>query len=518
MVDTSYALCCASMPVWFILLVICVILLYIYGNSPYRLWKKLGIQGPETVTFFGNIHEIYGSSGGIASYAKWNSQFGRKYGVYYFRQPALVLTDPDWIKEVYVKDFNNFRDRMTVDSNILLNHEIFTGLFFAEGDVWKRIRSIMSPSFSIAKVKAMNSTIDRSAMRLGDHILRLAEDGKPFEAKRLLGAYAIDVVTGAGFSIDVDSVSNVNEPFTKHGRSLFTYTWFIKVLAFIAGCFPSILAPIAKIFNIGFFRREDMDFYVKNIKIMINERKQNPDEAKKRDILQNLIDAESQSITDAGKLKLTSDELVAQGIMLFLAGYETTSSTLQFLLYELASHKDVMEKIFAEINAVIGDQEPTYELCLNLKYMDATINETLRMYPPLSVLTRQCKKTTKLFDLELPAHTAIAIPVYNLQRDPEFWRNPNNFDPDRFIEGSPTYEHYNPFTYMPFGIGPRLCIGMLLGIMEVKLALIRIFQKVEITKATPEVLSISDFTTILQPLEPIHIFCKPKTCKAKKIN
>ncbi|KAH9523613.1 hypothetical protein Btru_040453 [Bulinus truncatus] len=486
-----------------------------YAKHPFKLWKKLGMAGPEPRLIFGNIHEIYSPEGGRAAYFKWQALYGRVYGIYYFRRPALVVTDPEWIKHIMVKDFNNFRDRMSYDDNVLLNREVISGLFFANGDVWKRIRGIMSPSFSVSKIKSISGIVNRSAARLGEHVLKLAEDGVPWEAKLYCGAFTLDVVTGTGFSIDVDSVSNLNEPFTRHGRSLFVYKWYVKLQAmFVLSC-PEIMSHVAKVFKINFFKDDDMHFFDRNIKFMIEERKL--DKEKRSDILQHLIDAESDVVLPGGSGSLTSEELVAQGIMLFIAGYETASSTLQFLLYELASHKDAMDRIVSEIDEVIGSQEPTYDLCLNLKYMEAAINETLRMYPPLSVITRECSKPTRLFDLDLPAKTAIAIPVYNLQRDPEFWTNPNEFNPDRFIEGSASYQPHNPYIFMPFGLGPRLCIGMKLGMLKTKLALVHIFKRILVTKATPEILHINDFSTILQPSVPIKIYGVPRlNAKCKK--
>ncbi|KAI8793604.1 G-protein coupled receptor C02B8.5 [Biomphalaria glabrata] len=497
-----------DIPIWLILALLCIILLYIYSQHPYKLWKALQVKGPEPKIFFGNIHEIFGPCGGKETFAKWQSRFGRIYGIYYFREPALVVTEPDWIKQVFIKDYNNFRDRMAFENNILLNPELNTALFFARGDDWKRVRAIMSPSFSIAKIKGMSETVNRCAKRLGEHLLKFAEDGVPWQAKRMLGAYAIDVITSSGFSIDVDSISNPDEPFSSHGRSLFVFKESFKIITFLASAFPVVMSPISKMLRIWTFRNDDMEFFERSIKLLMRQRKTDKNDI--YDILQNLMEAESEESPEGSKSKLTSDEIVAQGIMLFIAGYETASSTLQFLLYELATRKDVMKKITDEIDDVIGDQEPTYELCQNLNYTEAAINETLRMYPPLSVLTRECSKPTKLFHLNLPSKTAVIIPVYNLQRDPEFWKNPNEFNPERFIEGSPSYRPYNPLTFMPFGIGPRLCIGMLLGLLEMKLALVHIFKRVSITKATPEVLLLNDFTMVLQPSTPIKVYCTPR--------
>ncbi|XP_059153010.1 cytochrome P450 3A29-like [Physella acuta] len=488
-------------PLFILLVLLC--LLYTYGKQPYGLWKRLGVNGPEPTVLFGNIQDLYGPEGSRTAYSKWQSEFGRVYGIYFFRHPALVITEPELMKQVLVKDFNDYRDRMAYDKSILLNHEVSTGLFFARGGEWKKVRSIFTPSFSLSKVKSMTYNVNRSAERLGEHVLKLAREGTPWGAKLFYGAYAMDVVTGTGFSIDVDSVSNLDEPFTRHGRSLFIYKKTVKLLAFLSGAFPALMSPITKTFKIGFFKRDDMDFFYENLTRMIDARM---NEEKINDIFQSFINVQS----DEAAGGLNRDEIVAQGIMLFIAGYETASSTLQFLTYELAKHPEALEKVIAEIDNIIGDKEPSYDLCSNLRYTEAAINETLRMYPPLSVLTRQSNKPTTLNGIEIPAETGFIMPLFNIQRDPEYWQNPNSFNPDRFVEGSPSFTAYDPFTFIPFGIGPRLCIGMKLGMLEMKLALVHILRRVVFTKATPELLHINDFTSILQPSQPIMIYAKPR--------
>ncbi|CAG5116013.1 unnamed protein product [Candidula unifasciata] len=506
-------LCCFHLGGWeaCLLLVLAVcLLLYIYGKQPYGLWERLGVPGPKPSIFLGNIPDLYGSQTAKVTYANWQAKYGRTYGAYYFRKPALVTTDPELIKQVLIKDFANFRDRFSQDDDAMINNQVDTGIFFTKGETWKRIRALFSPSFSITKIKAMTNVINNSAKRLGQHVLESAKKGVPLDAKLLFGAFAMDVVTSTGFSIDVDSLKNLDEPFTKHGRSLFIYKKSIKLVSLLGCSFPMIARPVARILNSGFFKTEDMEFFNASIRRMIDDRRSEPDNVKRVDFLQLLIDVMDRNPEDAqtsGQLK--KEEVVAQGIMLFIAGYETASSTLQFLCYELTRHPEIQDKLVAEIGKVIGDQEPSYDACLNLKYTDAVINETLRMYPPLSVLTRENEKATTLNGISLPPRTGIAFPLYLLGRDPEFWENPDDFNPDRFIEENDT-PHIDPFAFIPFGAGPRICVGMKLGILEMKLALIHVLQRVVLTKATPDKLHIIDFTAILQPAEPIMIHATPR--------
>lgn len=484
-----------------------------YGKQPYGFWERLGVPGPKPSMFLGNIADLYGPETARAVYARWQATYGRTYGMYYFRKPSLVTTDPEIIRQVLIKDFANFRDRFSHDDDALINPQLDSGIFFAKGETWKRIRGLISPSFSIAKIKSMTSVINKSATRLGQHVLESARKGAPLDAKLLFGAFAMDVVTGAGFGIDVDSMKNLDEPFTRHGRSLFIYKKSIKIVSLLGCSFPTIARPIARLLNTGFFKTEDMEFFNASIRQMIEERRREKTETKRVDFLQLLIDVMDGTPGDADRSgKLTEDEIVAQGIMLFIAGYETASSTLQFLSYELTKHPEFLDKLVQEIDSVIGDEEPSYEACQNLKYTEAVINETLRMYPPLSVLNRQNETATTLNGINLPPKTGVSIPLYLLGRDPEFWENPENFNPDRFMEENNT-SAVNPLAFIPFGTGPRICVGMKVGLLEMKLALIQVLRRVVFTKAIPEKLHIEDFTAILQPSQRIMIHASPRTTK-----
>ncbi|CAG5116014.1 unnamed protein product [Candidula unifasciata] len=435
--------------------------------------------------------------------------YGRAYGIYYFRRPALIVTDPELIRQILVKDFANYRDRFSADDDALINHQLQSGIFFTKGETWKRIRALISPSFSITRIKSMSNVINHSANRLGGYMLESARKGVPLDAKVLFGAFAMDVVTGNVFGIDVDSLKNLDDPFSRHGRSLFIYRKSMKLLTFLGCSFPLIARPIARFFNSGFFKTEDMEFFNTSIRQMIDGRSHETKNTNRYDFLQVLIDAMDGNSEDAERSgKLTKEEVVAQGIMLFVAGYETASSTLQFLSYELARHPEVQDKLMAEIDKVIGDEEPSYDACLNLKYTEAVINETLRMYPPLSLLTRENETSTTLNGINLPAKTGIAIPLSILGCDPEFWENPDEFNPDRFMENNTS--RIDPLTFIPFGAGPRICVGMKLGLLEIKMALIQVLRRVVVMKATPEKLHMNDLTAMLQPSKPVMIYAKPR--------
>ncbi|CAL1277728.1 unnamed protein product [Larinioides sclopetarius] len=192
---------------------------------------------------------------------------------------------------------------------------------------------------------------------------------------------------------------------------------------------------------------------------------------------------ELQPLKNSSK-KLSMDELVGQCLIFFLAGYETTSSTLSFVTHILAHHQDVQDKLREEVAKVLAETngELTYEAVQNMKYLDNVISETLRLYPPAIQLERYADADYKLEDkgITIPKGMGVTIPIYAIHRDSKIFSHPERFDPDRFIPEAKSMR--NPYTYMPFGAGPRNCVGMRFALLEIKICLSYVVTKFRIKK------------------------------------
>ncbi|XP_059171801.1 cytochrome P450 3A29-like [Physella acuta] len=493
-----------AMPAVLLTVISCVLMLYRYGTDTHCVWTKLGVAGPKPAPFFGNILEMFDPQLGFRRCVKnWQGVYGRMFGIYFYRKPVLVVTDPEALKQIFVKDFSVFADRFFVGEGKLQHEMVQKTVFFARGSKWRRLRKMMTPSFSSGKLKLMTHCINRTANLLGDRLQSYAAKGESLEAKVVFGAYALDAIAGTTFGLDLDSQNNLNAPFIKHARSLMTIDKIIQLKLTLVGIFPAII-PLLKMFNIGYFKYSDIKYFKENIGALVAERSTKI--KSQSDFLQLLLESEydNKSADDDGmyEKKLTKDEVASQGLIFMIAGYDPLSSAMQYLFYQLAKCPDIQNKVYSEIADVMGDaEEPSYDNCQQMKYLQATIDETLRMYPPLHILTRQTTKDTTLGGLFIPANTGILIPVYNLARDPEFFPEPDVFRPERFLDAS-----VNPVTFVPFGFGPRQCIGMRLALMELKIALVHVLGRLQVVKATPEVLEIEDFSGNLVPKTPIRIF------------
>lgn len=169
------------------------------------------------------------------------------------------------------------------------------------------------------------------------------------------------------------------------------------------------------------------------------------------------------------KLELTDDVITAQVIVFFIAGFDSSSSLLSFLTYHLAIDQDIQRKLHKEIDDALGGRDSSklsYDELLKMKYLDQIVSETLRMYPAGYILTRLCRKDYLIkakyddeIDFQVDKGILVNIPVCGIHMDPKYFPNPEKFDPDRFDDDNKG--KIVPGSYMPFGSGPRNCIGML---------------------------------------------------------
>lgn len=166
--------------------------------------------------------------------------------------------------------------------------------------------------------------------------------------------------------------------------------------------------------------------------------------------------------------------MTGQCLVFFLAGFDTVSQLMSFMSHELAINPDVQEQLREEVDAVreqLGGKPVTYEALQNMKYLDMVVSESLRMWPPVAAMDRQCTKpyvmeTSAGKKVQLNPGDGLWYPIHALHHDPEYFPNPKKFDPERFSDENKG--NINPNTYLPFGIGPRNCIGSRFALMEAK--------------------------------------------------
>ncbi|XP_078414720.1 cytochrome P450 3A30-like [Cetorhinus maximus] len=458
-----------------ILLLTFLLLLGWYSVLPYRLFKRLGVPGPRPLPFIGTF--LHYRKGLFGFDTECYKKYGKMWGIYDGRQPILSLTDPDLIKVIFIKEFYTL---FTNRRNFGLNGPLAESILTAEDDNWKRIRSVLSPAFTSGRLKEMCPIIKHYT----ENLLKIAEKkaklNESADMKDIFGAYSLDVVTSTAFSVDVDSINNPNGLFISNIKKLIEFNFFNPLLI-LAMVFPTLL-PILDKLGFSFFPRDVNTFFM-NTLASLKAKRQKGVHTVRVDFLQLMVDSQitntnSQKQNDVSKSTdkaLTDTEILAQAMIFIFAGYETTSNTLSYIAHNLATHPDVQKKLQQEIDEAFPNKAPpTYDGVMRLEYMEMVILETLRLFPPAPRIERVCKKDVQLNGVTVPKGTVVMVPAYVLHHDPAYWPEPEEFRPERFSKENKESRDANIF--LPFGVGPRNCIGMRFAQLMMKMALASFLQ------------------------------------------
>ncbi|XP_035577947.1 cytochrome P450 3A12-like [Zalophus californianus] len=489
-----------SMETW-LLLATGLVLLYLYGTSTHGLFKKLGIPGPTPWPFVGTALAYRKGFSGFDE--KCFRKYGRFWGFYDGRQPVLAIMDPDMIKTVLVKEcYSVFTNRRCFGPVGFMKSSVS----LSEDEEWKRMRTLLSPTFTSGKLKEMFSIIGHYGDVLVRNLRKETEKSKSITLKDIFGAYSMDVITSTSFGVNIDSLNNPQDPFVENIKNFLKFD-FLDPFFFSVLLFP-FLTPVFEKLNISLFPKTVTDFFMKSVKRMKESRLK--DKQKHRvDFLQLMINSQNSKEIDTYKA-LSDLELVAQSIIFIIAGYETTSTSLSFLVYELATHPDVQQKLQEEIDATFPNKAlPTYDALLQMEYLDMVLNESLRLYPISGRLERVCKKDVEISGVFIPKGTVVMVPVFTLHRDLGLWPEPEEFRPERFSKKNK--DNINPYTYLPFGTGPRSCLGMRFAIMNMKLALVRVLQNFSFKPCEETQIPLKlNSQRLLRPEKPIVLKVEPR--------
>ncbi|NXI64072.1 CP3AO protein, partial [Anseranas semipalmata] len=496
-----------SLATW-ILLIVFLSLLALYGIWPYQAFKKLGIPGPRPLPFLGTFLEY---RHGLLNFDQMCfEKYGKVWGIFDGRQPVLAVLDPVLIKTILVKEcYTIFTNRR----NFGLNGILESAVNVAEDEKWKRIRTVLSPTFTSGKLKEMFPIIKLYGEKLVKNIEKKVANDEFVTMKDIFGAYSMDVVASTSFSVDVDSMSNPNEPFVTNIKKFLKFSFLNPVFVLLV-LFPFII-PVLEKMNVTLLPSKVMDFF-NGIFMKMKKERENGYHVDRVDFLQLMVDSQSSQNSsepaeenDSYKT-LSDEEILAQALVFVFAGYETSSSTLSYISYNLAVHPDVQQRLQDEIDANLPNKAaPTYNAIMQMEYLDMVVNESLRLYPPGGRIERVCKKTVELNGVTIPKGMVVMIPAYVMHRDPAYWPEPEEFRPERFSKEN--RKSIDPYTFLPFGAGPRNCIGMRFALLMVKMAVVVLLQNFSFRpcKDTPIPL-VLDTKGFMQPKKPIVLKMVPR--------
>ncbi|XP_070393465.1 cytochrome P450 3A16-like [Dermacentor albipictus] len=343
--------------------------------------------------------------------------------------------------------------------------------------------------------------IQNCAMITSDNLKEAAERNEDIDVKRLFGHYSLDVIARCAFSTRFYShPDSTNEFATEVNKASSARRMSWKVI--VATLFPGL----RKYFGLRLVTDDDLGYFRKVCQRLINERRQTGQ--RHDDFLQLIMDAQEGSldskedsiVKQANKLfglvsgtkqvsadsnkRLSEVEAMAQCVFSLLAGQVISTSAITFTVYLLALNPRVQEKLRNEVDECIDANglEPSMDVMSKLKYLHCVVLEGLRLFPSAVRLTRCTSDDYVIGDtgIKLPKGCSIVIPVYAIHHDPEFFSDPEGFNPERFSDEN--LESIRPYTYLPFGAGPRNCLGMRFALQSIKLCLFHSLRSVQFTR------------------------------------
>ncbi|XP_068145398.1 probable cytochrome P450 6a14 [Drosophila tropicalis] len=503
---------------WFTIFLVgaAVALVYHYFQNIYNYWERRNVPNERPLPLVGNMQGIGRTKHFRDVNQRIYDQFKGKTpiaGMFLFFKRAALIIDLDFIKQVLIKDFTVFHDRgvfSNVEDDPLTGH-----LLTLEGDEWRSMRNKLSPVFSSGKIKHMSKVV----VDVGRHLISVMEtavkaaavDDSEVEIKEYCARFTTDVIGSCAFGLECNSLNDPKAEFRKKGRMLFEQPRYSQLVTLFIFTNPKL----AKKLHLKALPDELSEFFLKAVRDTVDYRIKNG--VQRNDFLDQLIElkAANEELAKQGNgidlsLGLTIEQMAAQSFVFFIAGFETSSSTMAFCLYELALHQDIQQRLRDEINTVLSgveNQELTYDAITQMTYLDKVLAETLRKYPVLSQLIREARQDYKFPESELVIEkgTSVLIPVHNIHHDPELYPEPERFDPSRFDPEMVKNRH--PCAYLPFGDGPRNCIGLRFGKMQAKIGLISLLRnfRFSASKKTEIPLVFSKKTPTLSTEHGIHL-------------
>ncbi|MBK8489410.1 MAG: cytochrome P450 [Saprospirales bacterium] len=367
----------------------------------------------------------------------------------------LLTTNLEAIRHVLQVNHRNYR------KGPLFRHlSLFLGqgLLTSEGDLWRRQRQMIQPAFYKNQLPGLFEIMSQTALGFCTDLRQRAGDETSLDITREMMQVTADIVLHALFSTTME----------KDREEIYQYVMDVQDYSMYMTTHPW-MAPVWRLNG----RRRKIEarkaYFDEWIFRIIAERRQ----ATKRpdDLLTMLVEAQDAE-SGAG---MSDQQLRDEAITLFAAGHETSANALSWTLMLLTQHPDIMQKLVAEIATVLEGRPPAWEDLPRLSYTRQVMEESMRLFPPAHAFGRIAMADDAIMGYRIPKGSSVFFSVYGLHRNPDYWPDPERFDPNRFAPGK---EKERPkLAYMPFGAGPRMCIGNHFALVEIQLLLVLLLQR-----------------------------------------
>jgi cytochrome P450 len=366
-------------------------------------------------------------------------------------EPAYLINHPDYIRHVLVDNNRNYSKGTYI--NQMFKNTVGDGLLVSEGDSWLRQRRLMQPTFNQGRLARLDGLITSEANLMLERWQAACAQNQPVNLPNEMSALTLAITTQALFGV------NLGEDIRQVGQAVDMGTALLE-------------RPNNPRFQNAFRMVEE------TVQRIIHNRRQSIGETDEPiDLLGMMMLAKDE---DTG-LGMDDALLRSQVMTLLLAGYDTTASALSWTFYLLSQHPAYVSRMRQELQTALSGRRPVYADLPRLSATRMAFEEALRLYPPAWVLGRVALDDDQIGEYTVPAGTIIAISPYTIHRHPAYWDHPDNFDPDRFTpERSAKRQR---FAYIPFGGGPRQCIGNNFAMLEGQLIIAMVVQRFDLELA-----------------------------------
>nr|CAH7721221.1 unnamed protein product [Callosobruchus chinensis] len=441
--------------------------LYLFLKYRFSYWERRGVKQSDAIWIFGdNLRQMLMRETFADMMKRLHDLYpnDRYTGGYQLLVPTLMIRDPELIKTICVKDFDHFSNHRTFvpeDVDPLFGKNLFA----LKDQRWRDMRAVLSPSFTSSKMRGMFLLMSDCAEKWVQFFLNKNQEVIDVNLKDSLTRYTNDVIATCAFGIEVDSLNNPDNIFYTMGRRATDFNSLSRRLKFM-GYF--IVPWLYRLLKISFFEEDIKEFFYKLVDDTIRVREEKG--IVRPDMINLLMEGKS-----SAPMKITNEDIASQVMIFFFGGFDSTATTMCFVAHELVENPDVQSKLREEIMETKAQCKGklSYEALLKMKYMDMVISETLRKWPLAVFTDRVCTKPytiqpTKPGEkpVQLSVGQNLLMPVYGIHHCYKYYPHPERFDPERFNDENK--DRISPYTYIPFGLGPRNCIGNRFALLEMK--------------------------------------------------
>ncbi|KAL6190187.1 hypothetical protein ACLB2K_036585 [Fragaria x ananassa] len=485
---------------------VCVLLLLAFIKIFHKLWwtptriqnlmALQGIRGPSYRFVHGNTREINNMRKEAMSTPKslshnifpevhphihsWTKNYGKTYLQWHGAKAQLVTIEPEMCKEILNGAFPKTETKRFVKK--LLGD----GLTRSEGEKWVKMRKLANHAFNGENLKTMIPAMITSAETMLERWTN--HNGKEIEVFEEFRLFTSEVISRTAFGSSYIEGKYIFEMLKRMGFLTFKNAFNLR--------FPGI----SKIYKTSDEIESDKlekgirDSIIEIVKKREEKAMSGQEDHFGSDFLGLLLKAHHDSNE---KQRISMDDLVDECKAFYFAGQETSTSLLAWTVFLLALHTDWQEEARNEVLQLFGKQTPNPDGFSKLKTMSMIINESLRLYPPVLAMERRVEKEVRLGNVVIPANVELHVSSLALHHEPQFWgQDVQLFKPERFSEGVVKATGNNIVAFLPFGMGPRTCVGFNFATIEVKIALSMILQRYSFTLSPGYVHSPFHFLTL----------------------